>query len=279
MTGTGMRCVFHAGAAAFAFALAGCGSETPADKLPNGQAQAKPPAASAAPAVPQLRVELANGECQLTWNGTRVNGQGLLDAAVRELEGVIQRAGGPAGVTENLLTAAVTGTADTPWRCVGGAVHQLRRSGYARLELNFDGGPAKPLVVDLPIAVHAPPPPVEPAINRVAVGDDGATRWNGAAVQPDALLTYLRATQQMVPTPRLEVEMQGQTRLAAALAVLDVVRRAGVPIGPGAVEAPPPEAQIPQPDFGPPPPVVSDVPPPGDAFELVGLERFVPDLR
>ena len=177
-----------------------------------------------------------------------------------------------------MLTAAVTGNGDTPWRCVGGAVHQLRRAGYARIEINFDGGPAKPTVIDLPIAVDAPPPPIEPAINRVAVGDDGATRWNGAPVQPEALLSYLQATQQMVPTPRLEVEMQGRTRLAAALAVLDVVRRSGVPIGPGA-DLPPPEEPLAPPGFGAPPSVVSEVPPPGDAFELVRLERFGPDLR
>ncbi len=68
------------------------------------------PGAPPARALPQLRVELANGACQLAWNGAPVNGQGLLDAAVRELEGAIQRAGGPAAMTGNILTAAVAGT-------------------------------------------------------------------------------------------------------------------------------------------------------------------------
>ena len=106
MAGMGLRHLLCVGAATIA--LASCGSGTSGNVAQNGQAGAKPvPGAPPARALPQLRVELANGACQLAWNGAPVNGQGLLDAAVRELEGAIQRAGGPAAMTGNMLTAAV----------------------------------------------------------------------------------------------------------------------------------------------------------------------------
>ncbi len=280
MTGTGLRTMVCAGAA---LALAACGSGTPGNNVQSGQASA-PPASAAPPAsqTAQLLVGFENGACRLSWNGRAVNGQGLLDAAVGELEAVIRRGGGPSGVTETMLSVGVAANPEAPWRCVGGAIHQIRRAGYARLVVGFESSPterARPaIVIDLPIAIDAPPPPVEPVTNRIEVANDGAARWNGAPAQPDALRTYLAATQRVVPLPRLEVTIGGETTFAAAFDVLDIINRAGVPIGPGA-DLPPPEEPVAPPGFDTPPSVVAVTPPPGDSFELIGLERFVPDLR
>lgn len=281
MAGMGLRHLFCVGAAALA--LTACGTGTPGNVAQNGQASVMPPASATPPTqATHLLVGFENGECRLSWNGRAVNGQGLLDAAVAELEAAIRRGGGPSAATVDMLTIPIAASLEAPWRCVGGAIHQLRRAGYARLVLGMPGDPTQrqklPIMIDLPIGTDAPPPPIEPETNRIAVANNGAIRWNSAAAQPDALLAYLQASQRVVPVPRLDVAIDGEASFATAFGVLDIVRRAGILVGPGA-DLPPPEEPIAPPGFGTPPSVVTEVPPPGDGFELIGLERFVPDLR
>ena len=76
----------------------------------------------------------ADGSCGIYWNLTRVNSKELLDRAVKKLEDEIERVGGVENITEeNMPEAHIRGDINTPYKCVGGAVYNMQRAGFARV--------------------------------------------------------------------------------------------------------------------------------------------------
>ena len=76
----------------------------------------------------------ADGSCGVYWNLTRVNSKELIDKAVKKLEDEIKRQGGAENLTEETMPEAhIRGDANTPYRCIGGAIVQMQRAGFARV--------------------------------------------------------------------------------------------------------------------------------------------------
>jgi biopolymer transport protein ExbD len=74
------------------------------------------------------------GTCEVYWNLTKVNSDELLERAVKKLEDLIRDVGGVANVTEeNMPEAHIRGDANTPYKCIGGAVITMQRAGFARV--------------------------------------------------------------------------------------------------------------------------------------------------
>ncbi len=81
-----------------------------------------------------LTVRAVNGRCEVYWDLTPVNSEELLNRAVAELRGLIERVGGPENITEeNMPEAHIRGDVNTPYRCIGGAVFAMQRAGFARI--------------------------------------------------------------------------------------------------------------------------------------------------
>ena len=74
------------------------------------------------------------GTCEVYWNLTKVSSKELLDRAVKKLEDEIERQGGVENITEeNMPEAHIRGDVNTPYKCVGGAVYNMQRAGFARV--------------------------------------------------------------------------------------------------------------------------------------------------
>jgi biopolymer transport protein ExbD len=75
-----------------------------------------------------------DGSCEVYWNLTRVDSKDLLDRAVKKLEDQIEAVGGVENITEeNMPEAHIRGDVDTPYKCIGGAVYNMQRAGFARV--------------------------------------------------------------------------------------------------------------------------------------------------
>ena len=75
-----------------------------------------------------------DGSCEVYWNLSRVDSQQLLDRAVKKLEDQIEAVGGVENITEeNMPEAHIRGDINTPYKCVGGAVYNMQRAGFARV--------------------------------------------------------------------------------------------------------------------------------------------------
>ena len=75
-----------------------------------------------------------DGGCEVYWNLTRMDSQQLLDRAVKKLEDEIERQGGVENITEeNMPEAHIRGDVNTPYKCIGGAVYNMQRAGFARV--------------------------------------------------------------------------------------------------------------------------------------------------
>ena len=74
------------------------------------------------------------GTCEVYWNLTRVNSDDLIKRAVKKLEDQIKAVGGVENITEeNMPEAHIRGDINTPYKCIGGAVVQMQRAGFARV--------------------------------------------------------------------------------------------------------------------------------------------------
>ena len=74
------------------------------------------------------------GSCEVYWNLTPVDSKELLDRAVKKLEQQIEAVGGVENITEeNMPEAHIRGDIDTPYKCIGGAVYNMQRAGFARV--------------------------------------------------------------------------------------------------------------------------------------------------
>ena len=74
------------------------------------------------------------GTCEVYWNLTKVTSDELIKRAVKKLEDQIKAVGGIENITEeNMPEAHIRGDINTPYKCIGGAVVQMQRAGFARV--------------------------------------------------------------------------------------------------------------------------------------------------
>ena len=75
-----------------------------------------------------------DGTCEVYWGMTKVNSDELLKRSVDKLEAAVKAVGGTQNLTEeNLPEAHIRGDVNTPYKCIGGAVYNMQRAGFARV--------------------------------------------------------------------------------------------------------------------------------------------------
>ena len=74
-----------------------------------------------------------SGACEVSWGQTKVTAQELLDRSVAKLKFEIDKQGGPTAPGLELPEVHIRADIDTPWRCVGGAMANVARAGFARV--------------------------------------------------------------------------------------------------------------------------------------------------
>ena len=74
-----------------------------------------------------------DGSCEVYWGQTRVDAQELLDRSVAKLKLEIEKQGGVNAPGLELPEVHIRADIDTPWRCVGGAMSNVARAGFARV--------------------------------------------------------------------------------------------------------------------------------------------------
>lgn len=75
----------------------------------------------------------ASGACEVYWNLTRVDSNELLDRAVKKLRLEIEKQGGVNAPGLELPEAHIRGDVNTPYRCIGGAIYNMQRAGFAKI--------------------------------------------------------------------------------------------------------------------------------------------------
>lgn len=84
-----------------------------------------------------LSILQENGACRVFWNRSPVGNEELLQLAVDKLKAEIARAGGEAAIRNNpefeLPEAHIRADVNTPWQCVGGAIYNMQRAGFAKV--------------------------------------------------------------------------------------------------------------------------------------------------
>ena len=73
------------------------------------------------------------GACEVYWGQTQVHAQELLDRSVDKLKKEIDKQGGPNAPGLELPEVHIRADIDTPWRCVGGAMTNVARAGFAKV--------------------------------------------------------------------------------------------------------------------------------------------------
>ena len=71
--------------------------------------------------------------CEVFWGQTRITAQELLDRSVEKLKAEINKQGGPTAPGLELPEVHIRADVDTHWRCVGGAMANVARAGFARV--------------------------------------------------------------------------------------------------------------------------------------------------
>ncbi|MET0238300.1 MAG: biopolymer transporter ExbD, partial [Sphingobium sp.] len=75
----------------------------------------------------------ADGTCEVYWGLSKIGPQELLDRAVAKLRLEIDKQGGPTAPGIELPEVHIRADVNTPWRCVGGAMTNVARAGFARV--------------------------------------------------------------------------------------------------------------------------------------------------
>jgi biopolymer transport protein ExbD len=75
----------------------------------------------------------AAGACEVYWGQTPVRPQELLDRSVAKLRLEIDKQGGPNAPGLELPEVHIRADINTPWRCIGGAMTNVARAGFARV--------------------------------------------------------------------------------------------------------------------------------------------------
>jgi biopolymer transport protein ExbD len=73
------------------------------------------------------------GVCEVYWGQTRVDSNELLQRAVNKLTAEINKQGGPTAPGLELPEAHIRGDVSTPYRCIGGAIYNMQRAGFAKV--------------------------------------------------------------------------------------------------------------------------------------------------
>jgi biopolymer transport protein ExbD len=82
--------------------------------------------------------------------------------------------------------------------------------------------------IDLPRATAEPPPPnPQPPIN-IDVQYDGSVLWNGGAVTPQDMRSYIADAAKQDPQPDVHVSVDRRAKYDSAAAVLFAVQRGGL---------------------------------------------------
>ncbi len=74
-----------------------------------------------------------DNSCGVYWNQTRVNAQELTDRGVQKLKDEIEKQGGINAPGLELPEVHIRGDVNTPYRCIGGAVFNMQRAGFAKV--------------------------------------------------------------------------------------------------------------------------------------------------
>ena len=75
-----------------------------------------------------------DGTCEVYWGMVKVDSQQLLDRSVAKLEDAVKKAGGAENLTEETMPEAhIRGDINTPYKCIGGAIYNMQRAGFARV--------------------------------------------------------------------------------------------------------------------------------------------------
>jgi biopolymer transport protein ExbD len=80
-----------------------------------------------------LSIRAPTGVCEVYWNQTRVDSNELLDRAVSKLKLEIEKQGGVNAPGLELPEAHIRGDINTPYRCIGGAIYNMQRAGFAKV--------------------------------------------------------------------------------------------------------------------------------------------------
>jgi len=105
-----------------------------ADTVPLALPKVKHDPTSTKPENVSLSIRAASsGECEVFWGRTRVDSEELLQRAVDKLKLEIDRQGGENAPKLELPEAHIRGDINTPYRCVGGAIYNLQRAGFAKI--------------------------------------------------------------------------------------------------------------------------------------------------
>jgi biopolymer transport protein ExbD len=80
-----------------------------------------------------LSIRAPTGVCEVYWNQTRVDSNELLDRAVAKLKLEIEKQGGVNAPGLELPEAHIRGDVNTPYRCIGGAIYNMQRAGFAKV--------------------------------------------------------------------------------------------------------------------------------------------------
>ncbi|WP_174274525.1 ExbD/TolR family protein [Sphingomonas bacterium] len=80
-----------------------------------------------------LSIRGRNGGCEVYWGQTRIAPQELIDRSVAKLRLEIDKQGGPNAAGLELPEVHIRADVNTPWRCVGGAMTNVARAGFARV--------------------------------------------------------------------------------------------------------------------------------------------------
>ena len=80
-----------------------------------------------------LSIRAPTGVCEVYWNQTRVDSNELLDRAVSKLKLEIEKQGGVNAPGLELPEAHIRGDVNTPYRCIGGAIYNMQRAGFAKV--------------------------------------------------------------------------------------------------------------------------------------------------
>jgi len=74
------------------------------------------------------------GRCRVYWNVTPIDSSELVERAVKHLEDHIDSFGGVENMLpEDMPEVHIRGDINTPYRCIGGAVFQMQRAGFAKV--------------------------------------------------------------------------------------------------------------------------------------------------
>jgi hypothetical protein len=174
-----------------------------------------PAAAHALPAPPSSgptvsAAAAAGGGCAYRWNADSLDEEKMLDRAVRDLKRAVDRAGGPAVLTEQDVPVPNLHFGDSvPYRCVRTTVETLMRAGYIRLRIAGPQGGNDPMV----FAIRQDESPqlhgrLAPVHNRLTFGLNGKPVWNGIPIGAAILRKYAELTQQLNPVPWIYVEIE-----------------------------------------------------------------------